>query len=133
MLQISYINLIEGGETGGSPIYTEPPRLRKSTFICTAEKALIAALITLGRDKVHCSPVRCISRDKYPDHHACGETTNVVSVEVGKIDMASNMWNFAAFVLLGSLYICYGADPQPQQIHISATGKERKSCLTVKS
>ena len=28
MLEISYINLIEGGETGGNPIYTEPPRLK---------------------------------------------------------------------------------------------------------
>lgn len=54
-------------------------------------------------------------------------------LEVGKTDMASNLRNTAAFVLLVSLYICYGADPQPQQIHISATGKERKSCQIVKS
>ena len=52
---------------------------------------------------------------------------------VGKTDMASKMWNVAAFFLLFSLYVCYGADPQPQQIHISATGKERRRYPTVKS
>ena len=31
------------------------------------------------------------------------------------------------FVLLIFLHLSHGTDPQPEQIHISATGKERKS------
>ena len=41
--------------------------------------------------------------------------------------MAPSMLSVALFVLLFSLHICYGADPQPEQIHISATGREKNS------
>ena len=55
------------------------------------------------------------------------ETTNITGVAsgliVGKTDMAPSMFSVALFVLLFSLQICYGADPQPEQIHISATGR----------
>jgi len=38
--------------------------------------------------------------------------------------MASNLVKVVAFVLLGRLHFSHGSDPQPEQIHLSSTGKE---------
>ena len=41
--------------------------------------------------------------------------------------MASIMLKVVAFVLLICLDISHGTDPQPEQIHLSSTGKKRKA------
>jgi len=40
--------------------------------------------------------------------------------------MASNMLKIVWFLLLICLHFSNGSDPQPEQIHLSSTGKERK-------
>lgn len=54
------------------------------------------------------------------------------SEQLAKQTMASKL-RAAAFVLLFTSHICYGDDPQPEQIHISATGRERTSSETLKT
>ena len=38
----------------------------------------------------------------------------------------ANMLKIAWFVVLICLHFSHGSDPQPEQIHLSGTGKERK-------
>lgn len=40
--------------------------------------------------------------------------------------MSSNMLKAAWFVFLICLHFSHGSDPQPEQIHLSSTGKKRK-------
>ena len=40
--------------------------------------------------------------------------------------MASNMMKFVSLVLLIFLHFSHGTDPQPEQIHLSSTGKEKE-------
>lgn len=44
-----------------------------------------------------------------------------------KSEMALCFVKTSTFVLLVLVQVCHGKDPQPQQIHISATGKENIS------
>ena len=46
--------------------------------------------------------------------------------------MASSMLKVVSFVLLVCLHFSHGTDPQPEQIHLSSTGKEKNACQTKK-
>ena len=57
----------------------------------------------------------------HPGHR--DRMNNSDSQEAG---MASNMRKIVWFFLLISLTFSNGSDPQPEQIHLSSTGKEMK-------
>ena len=64
--------------------------------------------------------IRCVSHDMHPGHR---DQMNNSDSQAG---MASNMRKIVWFFLLISLTFSNGSDPQPEQIHLSSTGKEMK-------